>query len=70
MRYAIVATTLATRIRLYSESVRKHGFLYDKPVASCGEMALNLYRVWNPVKMTKNRVVYQNKNSMAAMRSI
>ncbi len=33
-------------------------------------MALNPYRVWDPVKMTRNRVVYQNKNCMAAMRSI
>ncbi len=33
-------------------------------------MALNLYRVWDPVKMTRNRIVYQNKNSMAAMGSI
>ena len=29
---------------------------------SCGEMALNSYRVWDPVKITRNGVVYQNEN--------
>ncbi len=37
---------------------------------SCGHMALNSYRVWDPVKMVRNREVYQSKNSMAAMRSV
>ncbi len=38
--------------------------------ATCGEMVLILYRVWDTVKMNRNRVVYQNKNSMAVMRSV
>ncbi len=34
------------------------------------DMALNLYMMWDPVKMTRNKVVYYNKNSMAAMGSV